>query len=75
MYEETKTGPYTAIRAACEARRGRGICGNNIFCMMNERDDVLQFILDMGWRLLRGHQVCPDCMKKKRIVFPRRAQQ
>jgi hypothetical protein len=41
---------------------------------MLEREACTGFLYDLGWRLLRGHPVCPDCMKKKRVSIPRRAE-
>jgi hypothetical protein len=74
-YRETQSGAapiyFTTIEIKCDARRGKGICSNRAKVTMNDRDAAKKFLFALGWRLLRGHQVCLHCCSKKRITFPR----
>jgi len=63
---------HTGASITCEARKGRGICQNRAEIVVpGTRKDVQHFFYLMGWRILRGHQVCSECLKNKRVVFPR----
>ena len=71
-YKVTKSGERVdASVISCDARKGTGICGNRASVTMSKPMDPKKFLLDLGWRLLRGHQVCASCQRKKRVTFPR----
>ncbi len=72
-YHEHKDGDLITISITCDARKGKGICGNSAEVTMQNREWINQFVYSMGWRLLRGHQVCSSCLTKSRVIFPRRA--
>lgn len=60
------------IEVVCDARKGKGICGNSASITMADRKTIQRFLYALGWRLLRGRQVCSLCMKKyPKISFPR----
>lgn len=71
MYKETTSATGTTIEIACDARKGKFICGNSAEVTMPSRDSVVGFIYALGFRLLRRHQVCAECEAKKRVTFPR----
>jgi hypothetical protein len=64
------------VELTCDARKGgRGpVCGNYAAVTMSRKDDALQYLLDLGWRFLRGHVVCSGCIKRggKNVHFPRK---
>lgn len=72
-YEETKVGSLVTIKLTCEARCGKSVCGSIASISTQSREAVQAFLYNLGWRLLRGHQVCGSCMRRKRISFPRKA--
>ena len=73
-YRESKEAGLITIDITCDARKGRkDICGNEASITMQNRDVINQFIYNLGWRLLRGHQVCGECMAKGKVSLPRKA--
>lgn len=71
-YNETRGSVGVTIALKCDARRSnRQICSNLISVTMQSHDKVTRFLLGMGWGLLRGRQVCPACLRRGRVVFPR----
>ena len=73
-YTESKILGCPAITLRCDARRGGAVCGNMTMIARNTMEEVKQMLFDLGWRTLRGHQVCSSCAARKRIVFPRMRQ-
>jgi len=75
-YEDGQSPRLVTVELTCEARKGgRGpVCGNYAAVTMNSVNDALQFLLDSGWRILRGHIVCSGCIKRggKNVHFPRK---
>ncbi len=72
MYRESEKDGLLKIEISCDARKGSGICGNSAEVTMQERKAALLFLGNLGFALLRGHQVCGWCLRKKRVVFPRK---
>lgn len=73
-YRKSTKGGLTTIELVCDARKGKGVCGNSAGVTMQSPESVAHFLYQLGWRLLRGHQVCGWCMKKyPKIHFPRKA--
>jgi len=64
MIAESKDGILHTIELTCDAKKGKGICGNSASASMQSREACGQFLFAIGWRLLRGHQVCGSCMAK-----------
>lgn len=71
-FHEHKEGDFITITLTCDARKGKGSCGNSAEITMQNREQIGKFLFNMGWRLLRGHQVCSSCLRKSRVTFPRR---
>lgn len=72
-YQERSRNGLTTIKIACDAWVKRGVvCGNVAMITMQSRAACKQFLFDLGWRLLRGQQVCSSCLRKKRVSFPRK---
>lgn len=71
-YHEQKEAGLITITLVCDARKGKGTCGNIAEITMQNREWINKFLFNMGWRLLRGHQVCSSCLTKSRVTFPRR---
>ena len=72
-YHEEKSNGLVTVRITCDARKGKGICGNSAGGTMQHCETIQRFLYRLGWRLLRGHQVCSSCLAKGKVVFPRRA--
>jgi hypothetical protein len=72
-YAETTENGLVTVQLSCDAWRVRGkyLCNNSAEITMQRRDDVLQFLHDLGWRLLRGHQVCSTCLDRGKPIFPK----
>jgi len=70
-YSESKILNSPCITLTCDARRGGAVCGNLTMVARPTIEEVKQWLYDMGWRVLRGHQVCSGCASRKRISFPR----
>ncbi|HEX5426575.1 MAG TPA: hypothetical protein VFW94_23710 [Candidatus Acidoferrales bacterium] len=69
---ENKNG-VVKIEISCDARKGKGICGNQTTVIFPQRRMATHFLYELGWRVLRNHQVCGSCLKSgKRVVFPRK---
>jgi hypothetical protein len=71
MYKEVQTQGLTTIDIGCDARRGRGTCTNQASVTMRNRDAAKHLLFRLGWRLSRGHQICSQCLGKKRYSFPK----
>lgn len=54
----------TSIAVCCDALIGKRVCGNEANVVMNKREDAGKFLFDLGWRLVRGRQVCGQCMAR-----------
>lgn len=74
MYSEKQIDGLVTIRLECDAWavRGKYVCNNYVEATAITRKVTLQIVLDLGWRLLRGNQVCPDCLKSGKVSFPRK---
>ena len=70
-YSETVDGPLTTIIITCDVREKWRICGNTAQVTRQDRDAALMFLLDLGWRLRDGHQVCGSCLARGKAHFPR----
>lgn len=71
-YRKSIDGDLITIELVCEARKGKGVCGSTAEVTMQSLEMVNKFLFALGWRLLRGKQVCGSCMMKyPKIVFPR----
>jgi hypothetical protein len=73
MYSESSNGSLFTVYISCDARSGKGVCQNSAEITMQNIDWCKNFLLGLGWRLLRGHQVCGQCVSRGRVVFPRKA--
>lgn len=76
MFRETKHGPITTYEISCDAWRSRGVrCKTTASISVSKQFDGKRMLHDMGWRLMRGHQVCSGCLAKgsAKVTFPRNA--
>lgn len=77
MYkEQNHGGDYTEIDIACDAWAKRGVrCENSAKVVRNTAEQAKRLAFDLGWRLLRGHQVCSCCLTRGvgNVRFPRKA--
>jgi hypothetical protein len=71
-YSETTDGPLTTVTLTCDASKRGRVCGNTAEITMQDRDAIERFLLALGWRLLRGHQVCGSCLSRGKVSFPRK---
>ncbi len=72
-YHEIKSGDLVTILLTCDARKKKTVCGNMAEATTLSKKSSGKFLFDLGWRLLRGKQVCPDCLRRgvKNVHFPR----
>lgn len=71
-YHENTAKTCFTVTLTCDARKGRGVCGESITTTCSERQWAQQWFFFNGWRLLRGHQVCPECAKKAKVSFAKK---
>ena len=73
-YKETKERRLglVTVELTCDARKGKEVCGNSASITMQDRATVLQFLYDMGWRMMRSHHVCGWCLASDRKITFRR---
>lgn len=72
-YTESRgTRRQVKVVLTCDARKGRGVCGNTIGTEGSSRQWAQRWFFFNGWRVVSGNQVCPDCLKKSNLKFTKK---